>query len=116
MSINLRNRPELLFYYRLAEALGKTVQEIMALPATEIVGWEEYYSIYPFPQEREDARTALLAQTVANMSGRMIKDGYEKKIEEFLPDYLDERNVQELSIEKQILAAKKWRQEFFGKT
>lgn len=78
----------------------------MQLPASEINYWRDYYNIYPFPQEREDARTALLAQTISNMSGRMLKDGFERKLEEFLPDYLDERDLAKQSEEAQIQAEK----------
>lgn len=57
--------------------------EIYSFPASEIVGWEEYFSIYPFTQDREDARTALLASTIASVIwGKPIK------LEKFLPDYL----------------------------
>lgn len=78
----------------------------MELPASEINFWREYYSIFPFPQERADARTALLAQTITNMSGRMIKDAYLMKVEDFLPDYLDERNLANQSEQRQIQAEK----------
>jgi hypothetical protein len=78
----------------------------MSLPASEIEFWRAYYSIYPFPQEREDVRTALLAQTIANMSGRTIKDGFERKIEHFLPDYLNERNLINRTEAEQIKAEK----------
>ena len=32
------------------------------MPATEIVGWMEYYSIFPFPQDRADYRIAQLCE------------------------------------------------------
>lgn len=92
MTVNLKNRPELLFYYQLAETLGKSLQEIMALPSTELVGWKEYYQIFPFPQERADARAAVIAQTIANMSGKTLKDGFQLRMDEFLPDYLGRKN------------------------
>lgn len=78
----------------------------MELPASEINFWRAFYSVYPFPQERADARTALLAQTIANMSGKVLKDGFERKLEDYLPDYLDERNPALMSEERQIAAEK----------
>lgn len=63
----------------------------MALPASEIEFWRDYYSIFPFPQERADARAALIAQTITNMSGKMLRDNYRAEMTEFLPDYLGER-------------------------
>jgi hypothetical protein len=64
------------------------LEEVMQLPASEINFWRAYYTIYPFPQERADARAAMIAQTISRMSGKMLKDGYEPKIKDYLPDYL----------------------------
>lgn len=60
----------------------------MELPASEIEFWRAYYEIYPFPQERADARFAMLAQVISNMSGRTLKDNHLRKLEDFLPNYL----------------------------
>lgn len=76
----------------------------MELPASEIEFWRDYYQIFPFPQERADARTALLAQTISNMSGRMLKDMYLTRVQDFLPDYLEERDLSKKSREAQIKA------------
>lgn len=68
----------------------------MDLPASEIEYWRNYYSIYPFPQDREDARTALLAERITNMLGMLIAQNGGKKnyksisIEKFFFDYLGE--------------------------
>jgi hypothetical protein len=78
----------------------------MELPASEIEFWTAYYSIFPFPQEREDARTALLAQVISNMSGRTLKDNYLRKLQDFLPDYLEERSLASQSEARQIEAEK----------
>ena len=56
------------------------------MSANEFIGWQAYFEIYPFTQEREDERTALLAQTVANISGKMLKKPM--KLSVFLPNYL----------------------------
>jgi hypothetical protein len=66
----------------------------LELPASEIEFWRAYYSIFPFPQERADARAALIAQTIANMSGRMLKDIHLRSLEDFLPDYIDTVSTQ----------------------
>jgi len=52
----------------------------------EYVGWQAFFEIYPFTQEREDERTALLAQVIANMSGKALKR--EVKMSVFMPSYL----------------------------
>lgn len=77
----------------------------MELPVSEIEFWREYYSMFPFPQDREDSRIALLAQTISNMSGRSLKDSALRKIEDFLPDYLGTRKITivEKSLEQQRL-------------
>jgi hypothetical protein len=50
-----------------------------------MVVWEEYFNIYPFTEDRQDARTALLCQImVGSHTGKL------PKIELFLPKYIDE--------------------------
>jgi len=78
----------------------------MELPASEIEYWRAYYEVYPFPQERADARTALLAQTISNMSGRMIKETHLMKLKDFLPHYLDDTASKPKAIEQQAEADK----------
>lgn len=56
----------------------------MELPASEIHGWMEFFATYPFTQDREDARAALISQTIA-----VAFTGKKHDIKEFLPDYLD---------------------------
>jgi hypothetical protein len=59
--------------------------------ANEFVGWQAYFDIYPFTQEREDARTALLAQMIANMSGKSLKKSV--KLSAFLPVYIESEKI-----------------------
>jgi hypothetical protein len=59
--------------------------------ATEFIGWQSYFDIYPFTQEREDARTALLAQMIANMSGKSLKKF--AKLSAFLPVYIESEKI-----------------------
>jgi len=71
------------------------------MPASEYFGWQEYFDIYPFTQDREDARFAMLAAVIANVSGKMLKSSMSESV--FLPDYLGERKlvVIEKSLEQQ---------------
>jgi hypothetical protein len=78
----------------------------MELPASEIEFWRAYYSIFPFPQERADERTALLAQTISNMSGRTIKENYLLKLKDFLPHYVDDTASKRNTLEQQAEADK----------
>lgn len=79
----------------------------MELPASEIVFWEEYFNIYPFTQDREDARTAQVAQTVTNMQGRFAKNPL--PLSYFLPDFYDEKK-DNYTIEEQTQRALAFRE------
>jgi len=69
---------------------------VLDLPASEIEYWREFYSIFPFPQDRQEIQTALLATVIANTSGNVKKA---KKIEDFLPDYFKTKTKNNLSKE-----------------
>jgi hypothetical protein len=56
------------------------------MPAEDFAFWQEYFNIYPFTQDREDERTALLATVITNMSGKVLKR--EIKMSAFMPSYL----------------------------
>lgn len=81
------------------------MQEIYALPATELAGWQEYYNIYPFPQEREDVRNAMLLDAL-NKSVQWLYSKEAKDFTYFLPDYLGERDLNKQSEARQIEAEK----------
>jgi len=75
----------------------------MNLPASEIGFWREYYSIYPFPQEREDIRNASLLTMYYN--SHVGKNAKQVSLDDFIPDYLGTRKnatITEKSIEQQI--------------
>ena len=78
--------------------MGKTLDEIYELPASEIETWRAYFSIFPFSQDRADQRTAVIASTVANTSGNLKKP---VDLEFFMPDYLGDRNPVEKSLAMQ---------------
>lgn len=61
------------------------------MSANEFMGWQAYFEIYPFTQQREDERTALLAMVVANMSGKSLKK--QIKLSAFLPVYLESEKI-----------------------
>jgi hypothetical protein len=74
--------------------LHKTVEEIKALPASEIVDWMEYYGIFPFPQDREDFRMARICEAINQTAkGLAMQQGSWKF---FMPDYLRELDLQEV--------------------
>lgn len=83
------------------------LEDVMALPASEIMFWRDYYDIFPFPQEREDLRTALLAERITNMISIQIagSKAHMLKIDDFLPNYLND-TVSTMSLAKQIEADK----------
>lgn len=70
------------------------------MPASEFMGWQAYFTIFPFTQDREDGRNAMLLAAIATVaSGKPV--GPEK----FIPDYLGTRSVsKELSLEEQKAA------------
>lgn len=53
------------------------------MSSSEIKGWEEYFTIYPFTQDREDMRAALIAFVIQKVNGGKI--GMDK----FIPTYDD---------------------------
>lgn len=71
------------------------------MPSTEYLGWQAYFDIYPFTQDREDARFAMLATVIANISGKTLKHSLKETV--FIPDYLREKQpaVIEKSLEQQ---------------
>lgn len=74
------------------------------MPATEYLDWQEYFSIYPFSEDREDARFAMLATVIANVSGKTLKHSLNEI--NFMPDFLKERKqsvIVEKSLEQQHL-------------
>lgn len=78
---------EQLFYYRLAYEFNViNVKEIYDLPASVLNGWRQYFSIYPFREDREDIRNAQLRSTIFNISGKAVKK--DVKVSELMTDFL----------------------------
>jgi hypothetical protein len=73
--------------------------------------WKEYFSLYPFSQERQERSFAMLASLIANISGKTLNEPLHEDF--FMPDYLNEREqveVVEKSIEQQTEEALVFRQ------
>lgn len=65
----MRRRPERVFYFRLALALGMTVAEMLSrISARELMEWMAYYRLEPFGQERENLHAAMVAAAVVNVN------------------------------------------------
>jgi len=73
----LRRDPILSFEYRLAVALGKTVQELRGLLTTsELAHWMAMFNLYPMGEEAMDHRmAALLARLNSGVPVVQIKKG-----------------------------------------
>lgn len=61
-----------------------SLEAVMNLPASEIMYWHEYFSIYPFTRDLEDLRHAQLIHTL-----RIINGDKKSKIKHYLPAYKD---------------------------
>ena len=85
----------------------------MELPASEIEFWRTYYSVFPFPEERADARAAMIAQTISNMKGRFLKDNQLLSLDDFLPKYsLTDEQMEAQFVQKQIQREMRMGQKF----
>jgi hypothetical protein len=67
------------------------------MPYEEYIGWQAYFSIYPFTQDREDWRNARVVTSIRNMQNRWLKKP--EKVEDNLPDFLADPVA--LSLERQ---------------
>jgi len=61
------------------------------MPASEFIGWQAYFDIYPFTQAREDERHAEMLSVLTYMSGRTLKNPTPESV--FMPDYLQQRTA-----------------------
>jgi len=58
---------------RIAIALGKSLREVEAFDADEVLWWEAMFCVDPPGEQRMDERFAMLAQMVAAFSGSVPK-------------------------------------------
>jgi hypothetical protein len=73
----------------MALALGLTLSEARALPASELAEWEAYFALEPWGEDRQDLRFGTL---ISYMVGMMMPDG--KKPPDpmsIFPDYSGDR-------------------------
>jgi len=52
------------------------------MPASEIIGWQVFFSIYPFTQDREDMRMGQLSWIMNRVNGGKTE------LAKFIPNYL----------------------------
>lgn len=55
---------------RIATVLGKSLREVEALDADEILWWEALFAVDPPGDQRMDMRFAMLCQTIAALFGK----------------------------------------------
>jgi hypothetical protein len=70
------------------------------LSASEFLFWQEYFSYFPFSEDRADRRFAMLASVLSYVEGRTLKQPIPEHT--FVPDYLGERKpAGDISLEQQ---------------
>ncbi|WP_238358259.1 phage tail assembly protein T [Piscirickettsia salmonis] len=95
------------FLFRLALALGKTVNQLsQELSLSEFNEWLAYYSLEPFGVEKDDHRTALMVSAVVN-GPLQRKDKTLFTPNDFMPNYSagDEKKTQSATDMAAILSA-----------
>ena len=89
----------------MALALGwKSIDEMLVnMSYVEYQDWQAFYSTEPFPEERADFRNALLTSVMIN-----LKRGKNKavELEDFVPDYWNERKDKKQTPEQMLANAK----------
>lgn len=76
--------------FRLALAMGRTIQELRAvLSYAEFQEWCLYYQIEPWGEDRADLRAGIVASTIANHAGKLRAEGTDPALPaDFMP-YLE---------------------------
>ncbi|HET8670883.1 MAG TPA: hypothetical protein VFM05_09750 [Candidatus Saccharimonadales bacterium] len=79
------------------------------MPASEFLGWQAYFSIYPFTFDRDDERHAELVSALTYINSMAGQGKYLKQaipVKEIIPDYLgtSEPVTSEPSLEQQAAA------------
>jgi len=74
--------------------LGRSLEELDALPETELDIWRGFYDEQPFGMWRDDLRTGIIASTIANtVSSRTLAPAdfmpFEKRPDEDFGDLID---------------------------
>lgn len=78
----------MVFWHRLALALGGTVAELQdRMPYREFLEWVAFYQIEPWGDVRGDMQTALLAGLTANIHRDRKKQSKAFTPADFMPDF-----------------------------
>lgn len=84
----MKDRPERRFTFRLALALGMTVEDMLdRMTWREYREWLEFYEVEPFGDERADLRSGIVAALIANVNRDPKKHPQPFKPNEFMPFY-----------------------------
>jgi len=82
------SRPERRFYFRLALALGCTVEELLdRITALELDEWLAYYNLEPWGEERADLRAGIISSTIANCRPFRKRSSKSFKPKHFMPTF-----------------------------
>lgn len=74
-----------MFLFRLALALGRTVDELLdSISYPELLKWGKYYQREPFGEWRADVRSAQITQMLANINRDPKKRSDPYQIKDFL--------------------------------
>lgn len=69
----------------LAGHLGMTLAQLGEMSAAEFDLWAAFHQQYPIGQERADLHAGIVASTVANFSGRQLREGESLAPADFMP-------------------------------
>lgn len=81
-------RPERRFYFRLALALGSTVEELLErISARELTEWMAFNTLEPFGDPRADMRAGIVASVIANVNRDAKKRPKPYMPADFMPEF-----------------------------
>lgn len=79
------------------------------LSARQLAGWQAYYSLEPFGDERADLRSARICQVLAEINRDKKRRSKPFTIQDFMPDFVsedvDEHRRQDPDEMKKVLTA-----------
>ena len=76
------------FWFKLALALSRPIKQLMReIDSEEFSWWLAYYKVDPFGPERDDLRSAIQSQLLANINRDTKKKPTPFTIKDFMPDF-----------------------------
>lgn len=81
--------------FKLALLLGKSLREVQAFDAKELVAWKKYFELYPAPDPW--LQTGIQCATIANVHGGKMAP------KDFIPQY--EEQVDQVALNREKLRA-----------